>query len=50
MNTDKYLKVVARLKRRYTKNGVLPVQFGRAPAPYKIYENLAFNKYMGEPC
>lgn len=43
---DKYILLVARLKKRYTVNGMLIFKVGEKLSKYSLLEIAAFNKYL----
>lgn len=44
--TDRYLAVIKRAQRLYTRNGVLPLYRGGLATPYTRLEQKAWDKYM----
>lgn len=46
MNFDKYLKLIAWAKNRYTVNGFLVVDIGQVKTRYSVIEQLAAVKYL----
>lgn len=44
---DRYLRIVAWARKRYSVNGVLIISTGGNPSPYSFIENLAAVKLLG---
>ncbi len=44
--SERYLKIIKWLRKRYTRNGRLIVDAGGVPSKYKRLETLAWLKYM----
>ena len=44
--SEKYLKIVKWLRKRYTRNGLLIVDVGGVPSKYTRLETLAWIKYQ----
>ena len=45
IHSDKYLRVVAWARKRYTENGALLISVGHVLGPYALIELLAWTKY-----
>lgn len=44
---ERYLKIVAWARKRYSRNGQLIISIGGNPSPYSFIENLAAVKLLG---
>lgn len=47
MNAERYLKIVAWARKRYTRAGRLVISIGGEPQAYKRIECAAWDRYMG---
>lgn len=46
LNPDRFLLITTWAARRYTLNGVLPLQHGASPSRFTQIENAAWSRYM----
>lgn len=46
-NFDKYISVVNRLRKRYSKGGIIHISKGGVPCKYALLEDMAAVKYLG---